>query len=234
MLAELKELRQDIREFKGDVTAKLKTFEKRMRFLPRIDPWGSLVTQTSYTSKTSLRHALMNHYNYNPEDKVKCMVTGIEDMVGGGERERVVAAHLFPRSRKEMFFAWQGTIKQTVCDSIDNALNGMFLLKDIEAAYDGQKICFLCNALELSIRLKVLDPQIKKQRPTRCDKTFEELEAVIIKNPTITYTNRPSFRILSCHAQAALDEAESKGWLNSAEKDGLDTIIQLCSPPRPQ
>ena len=240
VIQELKGLKQDIQELKGlkqdiqDVKAKLKTVEKQMRFVPNIDPWGSLTTQTSLGSKNDLRQALMNHYDYKQGDKVKCMVTGVEDDTHGDQRERVVAAHLFPRSRKEMFVSWQDTIKQTVCESIDHALNGMFLLKDIEIAYDKQRICFLCNALDLSIRLKVLDPQIKTQCPTRCDKTFEDLEAVIIKDPTITYMKRPSFRILSCHAQCALDEAESRGWLDSAEKDGLESIIQLCSPARPQ
>lgn len=224
----LEELRV-LREESSAIKKKVELMEKNMRFMSFIDPWGSLSSQTSNSNRVSLRDALFRRYKCE-KGGAKCLVTDVVDLDSGDERDRVVAAHLFPQCRESEFFTWQKSRKETICSSIDHAPNGMFLLKDIEVAYDQQKICFLCCAIDLSIQLKVLDPELRQLFPTRCSKTFQELEEAVIRQPKITFKKRPSFRILSNHARFALDHAEQKGWLSAAERSGLDTIVQLCSP----
>lgn len=220
----LNEIRR-LREQSTLLANRVGSIERKLRFVVVVNPWGSLLSQTSYSKTICLRDALLKRYK-----KAQCLLTGVMDRNNG--RDKVVAAHLFPRKREDEFFQWQKSLQTTICSGIDHPPNGMFLLKDVEDAYDSQKICFLCNPTDFSIRLKVLDPELRLKRPTGCSQTFQELEGKVIKQPMISHKKRPSFRILSYHAQFALDEAEIKGWLTREEREGLDTFIHLSLPPR--
>jgi hypothetical protein len=188
------------------------------------DPWDGLTAQTTKSKKSNLWKNLSQWY------EVKCMVTGVIGVKGKQQgQDMVVAAHLWPRSKERSFCRWQTSLDVAVCEDIDQPQNGMFLRKDIEEAYDSQRIIFVCNPFDITIQLKVLDPTLLTQTPTGCGMTYKDLEQVVIGKPTITREKRPSFRVLSLHAMRAVQTAPAT-WLSHDDKIKLLAIAQVSSP----
>ena len=198
------------------------SFRQEFELFANNDPWDDHSSTTSNSNRRNLRDALCKQY------AEECMVSDVTDNVDA-KGSRVVAAHLWPRSKTSLFVRWQQSIREDVCDDIDDARNGMFLLQDIETAYDKKKIFFLCHPFQLKMQLKVLDPRIKNKKPAGCTKTFKELEQVVIEQPKITRDRRPSFKILSRHAMKAIETAPKK-WLTEEQKRDLYAVIQVISP----
>jgi len=202
----------------------LLSLKKDIDFFTNNDPWESLSSQSTDSSKGVLRADLEKWY----KDKL-CMVSGVKGSKGNG-RDAVIAAHLWPQSKGAAFFGWQNSLKETVCTTIHDKRNGMFLLKEIEEAYDAKRIIFICDPFHPIMRLRVLDPSLKGQTPSGCAQTFEKLEENLIKEPKITTKKRPSFRILSHHAQQAVRSAPIS-WLSESEKQQILGDISVISPP---
>jgi hypothetical protein len=204
----------------------LNTIKQEVMSQRSIDPWEKVAQSTKSQKSQLKKHMKMFYDNIG----VTCMVTGTPDRKDQGDGFRVVAAHLWPFSGVEDFSVWQSQRKETILsDGIDDPRNGMFLLRDIEHAYDNRFVIFVCNPFTYSMQLKVLNPGLKGQKPRGCDKTFAELEEIIIQEPTISNTKRPSFKIISYHARRAVTLAKT-GWLSLTEKDELLNRISICSP----
>ena len=206
--------------------------KQKLEVLTPIDPWECLSSNSSQTSKSKLRQNLETLYH--PEGaKIMCVVSKVVDDTKADGGVRVVAAHLWPRSSGLNFAAWSsGRSQSTACKDIDSAANGLFLLKDIEKAFDDKRVCFICDPFNVELQFFVLDPLLLAQDlcPKGCSTTWSALHQKRIKSPEIEMNKRPAFQILSHHASLSVDAAFRKGWLTANEKSDLKSSIQVTSP----
>jgi HNH endonuclease len=212
-----------------DICQELRCIRQDMqRFMP-YDPWEQLSCQTTASKKCKLRDNLKVLYHM-----VACVVSGVvdNDSDDANPNQRVVAAHLWPKSQATRFESWKATISSSTCAGIDDASNGLFLLKEIEEAYDKKRVCFVCNPFDISMEFKVLDKNLLLQKPAGCSQTYEELSQSIIRSPTINNIMRPSFHILSRHAFHAVDHASLRTWVTPQQKTELHNLIKVSSPQK--
>jgi hypothetical protein len=172
-------------EFQKTVLSKLeqlernqKNFEKQLDLVAAYNPWATR-TKSKQSRKDALLKAL-RHVCGMPETCLLSRVVEDKD-----QQIYVSAAHLWPSCNPDKFKEFEQNTGEKICETIDDASNGMLLLSDIEQAYDSQKIVFLCQPFDVSLRLLVLDPGLKDVCPKGCTKKFRELEQCVIGKPTI-------------------------------------------------
>mmetsp|Transcript_18240 Transcript_18240/g.35603 ORF Transcript_18240/g.35603 Transcript_18240/m.35603 type:complete len:358 (+) Transcript_18240:140-1213(+) len=239
MMATLKELADKVGKM-DDQLAYLRTQQDALhksveRVVPD-DPWDAVSGSSTSTESQgeTLRKKLETLY-VGDGGKIKCIVSGVEDVKSRPQKERVVAAHLWPRSRGVSFEQWKLGNPNTSCGGIDDGTNGLFLLKGIEEAYDHKRVCFLCDPLQIQIRFTVLDPSLRDVSPCPAGtegRTYETLHGKEIGAPDIFLEKRPSFQILSRHAMFAVQHACDKGWITVGEKSRHEESIQAVSPSK--
>mmetsp|Transcript_33242 Transcript_33242/g.68616 ORF Transcript_33242/g.68616 Transcript_33242/m.68616 type:complete len:232 (+) Transcript_33242:3-698(+) len=168
-----------------------------------IDPWEGL----SATSTTSpdFRARLLDFYG-----STNCLLTSLNG----------TAAHIWPRSRGFSMPTGQG---------VDHPKNGMFLLKAIELAFDRRQVCFICDPFTRSITFKVLDPDLKGQPVGSTTQVFEDLDG---KRKCFNDDKRPSFALLSRHAQSAIRFAMRQNTISDQDGGKLLESVLVSSPPR--
>jgi hypothetical protein len=181
------------------------------------DPWEHTSALTTNEVLRELRDNMKRFYG----TRVECFVSGVHDDPSLEMRQRVLAAHTWPRFKSPPF--------NVSLRSIDDAANGMFLLHDIEKAFDLRRVCFLCCPFQRTMQFYVLDPSLHAVSPTRCNETFAELHSTII---SVDPQRRPSFRLLSLHCLRAALHAVKQGWISPEEANQLETFYQVSSPDR--
>jgi hypothetical protein len=202
-----------------------KFIEKQLKLLSAYNPWATL-SSTAASKRDALKKALRRTYG-TPE---VCLISGVMEAKDKGIE--VTAAHLWPACRPDEFKQWEDNAGERICEFIDDAANGMLMLRDIEQAYDYQRIVFICDPFVVSFKLLVLDPRLKDTCPTGCTRTFKQLEECIIGKPRIDNERRPSFKVLSYHASLSVRAAVSKGWLTLEACRKLLETIEVVSPPK--
>ena len=193
----------------------------RLSLSQNFDPWDSMSQGTSTSGRRQLRSNLLAMYKENPP---KCLVSGKTHDPSLSQSQQVVAAHIWPRRHGRRYPKDGG--------SVDDATNGLFLLHDIETAFDAKKVCFVCNPFQRSIMFKVLDQNLKTTLPSGCEQSYAELDE---KQICFADTeSRPSFELLSIHAGFAVDEGlkSANNWLGSSEARKLKDAISVVSPEK--
>jgi hypothetical protein len=219
VLSKLEGLEGDLQQLRRNQ----KHTEKQLQLFSAYNPWATCAS-TAASKKNALKKALRSTYGV-PE---VCLISGVEEAKDKGIE--VTAAHLWPSCRPDEFKEWEENTGEIICKSIDDTANGMLMLRDIERAYDYQRIVFICDPFRVSFKLLVLDPSLKNVYPTGCSRTFEQLEQCVVGKPKINDEKRPSFKILSYHASLSVCAAISKGWLTPEACRGLLETIQVVSP----
>ena len=193
----------------------------RLSLSQNFDPWDSMSQGTNTSGRRQLRSNLLAMYKENPP---KCLVSGKTHDPSLHQSQQVVAAHIWPRRHGRRYPKDGG--------SVDDATNGLFLLHDIETAFDAKKVCFVCNPFQRSIMFKVLDQNLKTTLPSGCEQSYAELDE---KQICFADTeSRPSFELLSIHAGFAVDEGlkSANNWLGSSEARKLKDAISVVSPEK--
>lgn len=169
-----------------------------------VDPWEGL-DSTSSTS-TSFRSRLKYFYG-----STMCLLTPMEG----------TAAHIWPRSRGFCFPSSSSV-------SVNHPKNGMFLVKAIEEAFDRRQVCFICDPFTRSIAFKVLNPKLKEQQ-VGSTTTFGKLDGKCVH---FDDDRRPSFALLSRHAQSAIKFAMCEKMISDQDGGQLLQIVVVSSPQR--
>ena len=193
----------------------------RLSLSQNFDPWDSMSKRTNTSGRHRLRSNLLAMYKETPP---KCLVSGKTHDPSLDQSRQVVAAHIWPRRHGEQYPKDGG--------SVDDATNGLFLLHDIETAFDAKKVCFVCDPFQRSIMFKVLDQNLKTTLPSGCEQSYAELDEKQIC--FVGTESRPSFELLSIHAGFAVDEGlkSANNWLGSSEARKLKDAISVVSPAK--
>jgi len=163
-----------------------------------------------------LRRQVANHYRCKQIVKndgqtvtlARCCVTEIL-----GDHTQVVAAHLIPRSAPKKFVQ---LLEMDVNHGIDDYRNLVLLSKNIEAAYDSQRLCFVKDELTGNVIMHILDPQVKDEPiyPGSKEKIGDYRD-----RPMVFDVDRgPYNRVLSFHAGISHALAKTKGWIPKGEE----------------
>ena len=201
--------------------AKQELLQAHLQLITPYNPWAAL-TSSKGSKSGELKDNLLRQYGSPPT----CLVSGVvqtKDIL-------VVGAHVWPKSKKEEFSNWKNQIGETICESLDDVSNGILLLEDIEKAFDKQRVTFLCDPFKISLKLLVLDSNLKGVLPKGCSKTYEQLEQCNIGDPRISQGRRPSFKLLAYHATTAVRAAVNKKWISEERKNQLLQSIEPTSP----
>jgi hypothetical protein len=178
------------------------------------DPWEAMSQISTQSSSKILRRNLIRLYGGE-----KCFLTDVEHNRLLPQDDQVVAAHIWPGCRRDNF---EG--------DIDGTRNGLLLLRRIETAFDARRVMFLCDPFTKSIVFRVLDPALMLESNDNVvyDKIlFKSLDQKVL---TPRKGRRPSFKLLSRHANSAVHLASTNGWIsNDLAKEMLEQI-QLASP----
>ena len=193
----------------------------RLSLSQNFDPWDSMSKRTNTSGRHRLRSNLLAMYKETPP---KCLVSGKTHDPSLDQSRQVVAAHIWPRRHGEQYPKDGG--------SVDDATNGLFLLHDIETAFDAKKVCFVCDPFQRSIMFKVLDQNLMTTLPSGCEQSYAELDEKQIC--FVGTESRPSFELLSIHAGFAVDEGlkSANNWLGSSEARKLKDAISVVSPAK--
>jgi len=191
--------------------------------------WEHLSEKTPSSQGDNLRQELVLLYHGGDLAHVNCFVSGVKDDAKQAQSLRVVASHLWPRSKRETFSQWKEDGSITSCDGINDAANGLLLLNDIENDFDKGKVCFLCNPFNMTVKFYVLDTILRENldRPRGSPESYKKLHEKVIQ---VEDGRRPSFQILSMHAKEAVDVAERQGWITVGEATRLREGIKVASP----
>mmetsp|Transcript_32011 Transcript_32011/g.78534 ORF Transcript_32011/g.78534 Transcript_32011/m.78534 type:complete len:147 (+) Transcript_32011:272-712(+) len=142
---------------------------------------------------------------------------------------RVIAAHIWPKSGADSFPF------DAVSEGVNNTCNGIFLLKSIEKAFDKLQVCFVCNPFNITVTFVVLHGGIVNQDipGTRTESggmmKFRNLHMKILN---FDKDKRPSFRLLSRHAQQAFAHPYNTKWMANDEMCSFQNALQVGSPEK--
>ena len=129
-----------------------------------------------------------------------CQVTGAQN---------AKAVHVAPRSNPQ-------AIKH-ICE-VDHVQNGLFLVENIQRAFEHRKICFLKSSINDEIILHILDKAIfKKLVGSVQSGTFKQWD----QKPLNIFQHCPSLEILSRHTISSLQRAITKKWITKEDFDNL-------------
>lgn len=183
------------------------------------DPWEDM--STGHSSAHSGIGRLRGNLSASGLPVV-CFVTGTADDKTKPDQcgERVVAAHIWPNNA-----AYPPPV-QLPC-GVSDSKNGLFLLHDIEVAFDHRQVCFLCDPFALTITFKVLDPSLRPTAPRGCPRTFGELDGTVVE---VTLDQRPSFVLLGKHVEKSTLYAVNSAWMTHDDRNALRPFWQLSSP----
>jgi len=196
-----------------------------LRHLARPEnPWAEMA-RTSAASDTSsqqnFRSRLSMFYGHGESQKPKCIVTGVED---APDNFRVVAAHIWPRSAAETFPF------KTLENGVNNPSNGMFLHQTIEQDMDRLRVCFVCDPFQISAKFVVLHKGILEQNLQGTNFKYNDLQ---FKELKFTIEQRPSFQLLSKHAQQAFNHSGNELSMNEQDVECFKAVLQVGSPQKP-
>jgi len=101
---------------------------------------------------------------------------------------------------------------------LNNARNGILILKDIEDAFDKKQVCILYQPFgEVATRvflIKVLDPGIMGNTITGTSKTFADIHMTKLHMPNNKFPYR---RLLSFHARCSYKRAMDMQWIQTSD-----------------
>jgi len=138
------------------------------------------------------------------------MITGLN----GSERNGV-AAHLWPSSKRdevELLSKYKLN-----AEDIESPRNSLFLLKELEGAFDRKELCFTWDPFAVKLKVNILNPKLLDQKIREDNNiTYHDIDQKPINIPS---GKLPFLRILSFHAEIAFAAAYHKRWI---KKDDLD------------
>eukprot|EP00281_Chroomonas_sp_CCMP1168_P025899 CAMPEP_0206226398 /NCGR_PEP_ID=MMETSP0047_2-20121206/8080_1 /ASSEMBLY_ACC=CAM_ASM_000192 /TAXON_ID=195065 /ORGANISM="Chroomonas mesostigmatica_cf, Strain CCMP1168" /LENGTH=187 /DNA_ID=CAMNT_0053649503 /DNA_START=601 /DNA_END=1164 /DNA_ORIENTATION=- len=184
------------------------------------------MARTSAASDTSsqqgLRQALSAFYTGSPESPealAKCAVTGMAHVPGG---VRVVAEHLWPKSAA-------ATFPLELKYGVNNPSNSIFFHQCIEKQFDQLRVCLVCNPFDISATFVVLDQELLLQDVEGTGHDFKYLDKKYLK---FDEDKRPSFQLLSRHAQQAFAHPGNKQWMPEEDLLSFKSVLQVGSPQK--
>jgi hypothetical protein len=182
------------------------------------NPWAGMARSSSASNSSTqskFRSSLAELYS---NGKAKCFVTKMED---NSNAIRVVAAHIWPKAAAATFPLIN------LADGVNHPSNGMFLHKRIEKEFDLLHVCFLCNPFDISATFVVLHRDILQQELESTGRTFEQLHGTKVQ---FEFDKRPSFQLLSKHAQKAFSHPENNAWIEDEQMNEYMKVLQVGSP----
>lgn len=147
--------------------------------------------------------------------KVRCMVTDL-----ACNREHVIGCHIWKHSMRG-----RGMLKFGLApaDSV-SPRNGLLMMKDIELEFDIKGVCFLYNAFQQKLILKVLNPILLPKTITNTTLTFADVDGKILHHPA---THLPFRRILNWHARCAYKHAQEQSWSTVGADMAVEDYFEL-------
>lgn len=101
---------------------------------------------------------------------------------------------------------------------IDHPRNGILMLDSIEKAFNHLGVCFLDNAMDQELTLKVTNPNILTKQILPIStvelRTFADIDGSVLQYRTGCFPYR---RVLSVDAKFAFSRAVSYGWIANTE-----------------
>eukprot|EP00978_Attheya_sp_CCMP212_P009192 scaffold21696_cov47-Attheya_sp.AAC.1 len=177
------------------------------------NPWLSKPLEPK-NSPNGLRKKAAEHYGdfvvkEDGEIVTKCWITGIR-----GDQNVVATAHLMPRNATEHF------LSSVDVKDVDDARNMIFFCKNIEQAFNDQKLCFLMDSDTGNLILKIL------HNNTRDEVVFPGSEETIglFDGKPMKFMEKevPFTKVLSLHAQTSYAMAKKRNWI---DRDVPDPIM---------
>jgi hypothetical protein len=90
-------------------------------------------------------------------------------------------------------------------------------------------VCLVCNPFDISARFVVLDGEIVDQQLVGTNQTFRDLHQKQLK---FDKAKRPSFQLLSRHAQRAFANSGNQGWMSENDLSSFKAVLQVGSPEK--
>jgi len=187
------------------------------------NPWAEMARSSAASdtsSQQNFRTKLSAFYGYSEQAKPKCIATEMEDNPSG---DRVVAAHIWPRYAASAF-------PLDLEDGVNNASNGMFLHEKIEEEMDRLHVCFVCDPFKISAKFVVLHRNILDEKLSGTQLKYRDLH---LKDVEFKDNKRPSFKLLSRHAQQAFGHTDNQQWMDENIVSELKSVVQVGSPQKP-
>ena len=165
--------------------------------------------------QSDFKKSLIKYYQRGPGTriwrygKLKCMVTN-----KWFSADLVIASHIWMTKTRGKGLSRFGL---SVAD-LNNARNGLLMLKDIEDAFDKKQVCILYQpfgAVATRVFLiKILDPSIMGNTITGTLETFAMINMTQLSMPNNKFPYR---RLLSFHARCSYKRARDMGWIEASE-----------------
>jgi FtsZ-binding cell division protein ZapB len=176
-------------------------------------PWNQCLWEVDSKRSQDLRKKAADHYGdceitENMEIVATCRLTGVR-----GEPNVIAIAHILPRNAAEHF------LLQCDMNDVDHPRNTIFLCKNIEQAFNDQKLCFLMDEFTGNLILKIL------HNGTKDDVLFpgapETIGLYDGKPMRFMEKEVPFTKALSLHAQTAYAMAKEKNWIEREVPDPI-------------
>jgi hypothetical protein len=181
----------------------------------RLDCWTA--SKRSKDEQAGFKNELIDYYERGDSkhnDELYCMVLNRQY-----PREKVRASHIWK-------FATHGEgLDEFGLKSADvrSPRNGLLLSEALEAAFDNRDVCFIYNPIKKAIQVFVLNPEIKGNLVSpSTTKTFNDIDGEPLHGKKM-----PFRRLLAWHAKLALEHALARGWIDSVDKQGYATLLEL-------
>jgi hypothetical protein len=174
--------------------------------LSNYDIWTE--TGRSEAEQTEFKASLIKYYDragWWHRGKLRCMVTN-----RWHEKNEVVAAHIWAhRTHGDGLGKFHLNRNDVSC-----MRNGFLVLKDIEKQFDKKYLCFVYNAIEQKLVVKVLNPALlgRNIEFSKPPTTFADIDGGQLSHPNGKY---PFRRLLSFHARCSYKFAKEKGWITA-------------------
>jgi len=181
----------------------------------RLDCWTG--SKRTLVEQAGFKNELVDYYERGDgklNDELYCMV--LNRLY---PRKQVKASHIFKFSTHGVGLDDFGLKPEDV----RSPRNGLLLAEDLENAFDNRDVCFIYNPIKKQIQVFVLNPEIKDRIVSPSTSlTFKDIDG----HP-LHCKKMPFRRLLAWHAELALEHALARGWIDSVDKQGYETLLEL-------
>jgi len=181
----------------------------------RLDCWTA--SKRTVDEQAGFKNELIDYYERGDEkhnEELYCMVLN----------------RLYPRGQVRASHIWKFATHGEGLDEfglkpadVRSPRNGLLLSEDLEKAFDNRDVCFIYNPIKKQIQLFVLNPEIRDRIVSpSTSKTFKDIDGDPVRAKKM-----PFRRLLAWHAKLALEHALARGWIDSVDKQGYETLLEL-------
>jgi hypothetical protein len=217
-LIEMQEENKKLQEEIKKLNEKIKDLETT-RF-NAFNPWkGTCKDSSKSSSSQSKRPKSEKLKKFKNKCDHKCQLTGHEC------KDKLTAAHVYPLHNAHLLkseFGGKFTANQHA--------NLLCLHKDVEVAFDKNRLCFVCLRVEGSTEcilvMKILDRSIADEDITETGTTFGHWE----DQPLDVSRHCASYTLLGHHTRHAIIHAFEEKWIDSVKKETLLELAEFWSP----